>query len=450
VRKIGEYAQVMRKGVVKMKRFLVLIFALFISVAFLTQQPAEAGGKIKKDHVRYVKYEPDSLLKAMREEMDSLKAVRDSITAEIKKKWDEKKKKEREERKVIRFDLSRIKKPSSIEEFHAPFHFPPVAQHLTGTCWSFSTTSFFESEVYRLTGQKVKLSEIYTVYWEFVEKARGFVQKRGNQPFEQGSECDAVVIIWKKYGIVPESVYNGLLPGRDKHNHSEMTKEMKDYLRFVKEHNYWDEEEVIKHIRVILDKYIGRPPEKFIFNGKEMTPKEFLSDVLKLNLDDYVQFMSTLSIPFYTKGEFKVPDNWRPTKNYYNVPLDEFYRYIKIATDKGYTVVIGGDVSEPGYNGYEDVAVVPTFDIPPEYIDQDSREFRFYNRTSTDDHGIHLLARKRIGGHDWYLIKDSSRSARKGKFKGYLFYRDDYIKLKMLTYMVHKDVVKDLLKKFEQ
>ena len=154
---------VMRKGVVTMKKFLILIFALLISVAFIMPQPAEAGGKIKKDHVKYVKYEPDSLLRAMRAEMDSLKAVRDSITAEIKKKWKEKKKREKEERKVIRFDLSHIKKPSSVEEFHAPFHFPPVAQHLTGTCWSFSTTSFFESEVYRLTGQKIKLSEIYTV-----------------------------------------------------------------------------------------------------------------------------------------------------------------------------------------------------------------------------------------------------------------------------------------------
>ena len=27
----------------------------------------------------------------------------------------------------------------------------------------------------------------------------------------------------------------------------------------------------------------------------------------------------------------------------------------------GHTLVIGGDVSEPGFNGFEDVAVIPTF-----------------------------------------------------------------------------------------
>ena len=424
----------------------VLALPIIFSLVML---PSAASAKkhMWRDHVKYEKYRRDPVLKMLKDQADSLKAVRDSITTEIQKKWKEKKKEERENRKIIRFDFSHIKKPASPTVFKAPFRFPPVAQYYTGTCWCFSTTSFFESEVARLTGQQIKLSEMYTVYWEYVEKAKGYVEKRGYQPFGEGSESDAVVLIWKKYGVVPDSVYNGLLPGQKMYYHEDMAKEMSDYLHFVKAHNYWDEEEVVAHIRVILDRYMGRPPEAFEYNGKTMTPKEFLADVLKLNLDDYVQVISTLSIPFYTYGEYKFPDNWRPTKTYFNVPLDDFYKYIKLATDKGYTLCIGGDVSEPGYNGYEDVAIVPTFDIPQSYIDQDSRELRIYNKTSGDDHGIHLLARKRIGNHDWYLIKDSSRAARHGKFMGYMFYRDDYIKLKMLSYTVHKDIVGDLLKK---
>ena len=34
--------------------------------------------------------------------------------------------------------------------------------------------------------------------------------------------------------------------------------------------------------------------------------------------------------------------------------------------------------------------------------------------------------------------------ARRGKFHGYLFYRADYIKLKMLMYVVHRDVLEDI------
>ncbi|MBN1164102.1 MAG: peptidase C1, partial [Candidatus Krumholzibacteriota bacterium] len=377
-------------------------------------------------------------------------AVADSITGEINAKFKAKQKKEKDEREVIRFDFSGVKKPESPEIFDAPFHFPPVPQYYTGMCWCFCTTSFLESEIKRLHGKEIKLSELHTVYWEYVEKARGYIRKRSNQPFAQGGESDGVFIIWDKYGVVPAEIYTGYQGIYDQHYHRLLHAEMKDYLELVKEKGYWDEETNLKQIRAILDKHLGAPPRSFEYEGRTMTPLEFYREVLQVNTDDYVQIMSTLSQPFYLAGEFKVPDNWRPTDTYYNVPLDDFYKYIKKAAQMGYTVCIGGDVSEPGYYGFEDAAIVPTFDIPGDYIDQDSRELRLFNRATEDDHGIHLLAYKKVGGRDWYLIKDSSRSSRHGKFHGYLFYRDDYIKLKMLTYAVHRDVVEDLLPKFEK
>jgi bleomycin hydrolase len=159
--------------------------------------------------------------------------------------------------------------------------------------------------------------------------------------------------------------------------------------------------------------------------------------------------MSTLTVPFYAKGKYDVPDNWRPTEDYHNVPLKEFYEIIMRATSHGYTVALGGDVSEPGLYGFEDAAIIPTFDIPQEYIDQDSREFRFDNQTTQDDHGVHLLAMMKVAGRDWFLIKDSMASAYWGAEKGYYYYRDDYLKLKMLEFMVHKDMVQPLMQKFE-
>ena len=93
----------------------------------------------------------------------------------------------------------------------------------------------------------------------------------------------------------------------------------------------------------------------------------------------------------------------------------------------------GGDISEPGINGEDDIAIIPTFDIHPQLIDQDSREFRFSRKTSTDDHAIHAVGIKEAGDHTWFLIKDSGGSAQKGLFPGYYMYRDDYVKLKMLT-----------------
>lgn len=440
-----------------MKRIITIFCAgIFLSLV-LVQPPARAQRskekpkrKSRRNHVQYRKYYRDPVLKIMKDGMDEKRAGLDSVTAGIKKEWKDKKEKERDERKVIRFDFSNVPKPSSPGEFDAPFHFPPVAQFYTGTCWSFSTTSFLESEIQRLTGRRIKLSETYSAYWEYVEKARGYVRKRGNQEFAQGSESDAVIIVWKKYGIVPAEAFTGLTDGRTRHNHKEMAGEMRRYLEFAGEQGYWDEKAAIAHIRQILDRHIGRPPEEFEYEGDVYTPVEFLEEVVQIDIDAYVQLMSTLSHPFYVQASFDVPDNWRPTETYYNVPLDEYYDVIMRAVSRGYTVCIGGDVSEPGYFGFEDAAIVPSFDIAQDYIDQDSREFRFYNKTTADDHGIHLLAYRAVDGRDWFLIKDSSRSARHGEHEGYYFYRDDYIKLKMLTFMVHRDMIEHLAPKFEK
>ncbi len=426
------------------------VLAVFLATVVIAAIFAGTVSADKRDRVRYDKYKRDPVLKGIIEEMDSLKAVADSITKEIDAEYKAKKKEKKKDRKVIRFDFSSIAIPESPESFNAPFHTPPIPQHLTGMCWCFATTSFLESEVARLHGREIKVSELHTIYWEYVEKARGYVRKRGNQPFAQGGEADGVLIIWEKYGAVPAETYTGLLDGSTKHNHRLMINEMRSFLELCKEHGYWNEEAIISHIRLILDEYIGSPPATVEHGGMTMTPNEFYRDVLAIVPSDYVMMMSTLSVPFNTLDKFNVPDNWRPTYSYYNLPLDKYYGYIKRATQKGYTVCIGGDVSEPGYYGTEDAAVVPTFDIPRDYIDQDSRELRFYNKTTGDDHLLHVLAYKKVKGRDWYLIKDSSRAARRGKFHGYLFYRADYIKLKMLMYMVHRDVVADIWPKIEQ
>ena len=78
----------------------------------------------------------------------------------------------------LKMNFEGVDVPKSIDEFEVFWHNAPVSQGFTGTCWDFSTTSFFESEIYRLRGEKIKLSEIYTAYWDFVEKARRFIKKR--------------------------------------------------------------------------------------------------------------------------------------------------------------------------------------------------------------------------------------------------------------------------------
>ncbi|MCL5991722.1 MAG: peptidase C1 [Bacteroidetes bacterium] len=367
----------------------------------------------------------------------------------IKKASDEFNKPKKEEKKVFKMDFTGVDIPKSTKEFTIFKHTPPVSQGWTGTCWCFSGTSYLESEYQRLQNKELKLSEIFTVYWEYVEKARRFVRERGNSNFGEGSQVNAVLRIWKQYGCVPEDDYTGLLPGQKFHDHHLMFDELDKYLQSVKANNAWNEDVVIATVKTILNHYLGEPPKEVLAIGAKITPKEYLDNVVKINPNDYVDIMSLMEKPYWEQVEYEVPDNWWHSKVYYNVPLDDYMNALKGAVKKGYTVAIGGDVSEAGYDSKSEVAMVPSFDIPTDYINESARQFRFSNGSTTDDHGVHIVGYKEKNGKMWFLIKDSGSGAQSHTNKGYYFYHEDYIKLKMMTFTVHRSAVEDLLKKFK-
>ncbi len=217
----------------------------------------------------------------------------DQIKEEIK----EFNKKGEVEKLDFKLDFSGKDLPKSISEFKYYWHTPPLSQGKTGSCWCFSTTSFFESEIKRIHNKEIKLSEMYTVYWEFVEKARRFVRKRGDSMFEEGSEANAVPRIWKKYGVVPAAEYSGMLPDQKYHDHKLMHTEMQSYLLNCVKTNYWDEDAILANIKSILNYYMGEPPLRIEYEEVERTPLEFLHDVTKLELDDYVDILSLKQKP---------------------------------------------------------------------------------------------------------------------------------------------------------
>ena len=356
--------------------------------------------------------------------------------------------------KIYRLDVTGMAFPRNIPDYKPVWHNPPVSQGNTNTCWSYSTTSFFESEVYRLNKKQVRLSEMYVVYWEYIEKVKRYIRERGNSAIAEGSEGNAVSRIYKKYGIVPRDAYSGYLPGQVFPTHEKLIAEIRDYLENVKKTNQWNDEVIISTIKSILNYYMGIPPTTVSVAGKTMTPQDYLKNELKLNMDDYVDIISYKQQPFWKQVEYEVPDNWWHDASYYNMPLADYMQALKSAIKNGYSIAIGGDVSEPGFNSWEQVALIPDFDIPFEYINDDARQFRFGNETTTDDHGMHLVGYLEKDGHTWFLVKDSGSGSRNvGEASptfGYYFFRDDYVMLKIMDFTVHKDAVKDYLAKFNK
>jgi bleomycin hydrolase len=410
-----------------MKRFSLLLAMIMLANLSFAQ---------RKDESKFKEYEPGFYQETI---LKDVRAVKEKIE-------------EKETHKRFIMDQSGMDIPNKVKYYEREWANPVISQGNAGTCWSYSTLSFIESEIKRIHNKEVKLSEPYIVYWEYVAKARRFVKKRGDSRFTQGSEGNAVTRMMNHHGIIPRDVYNGLLHGREYPTHAAMYKEMKGYLDGVKENEAWNEEQVISTIKSIMNHHIGEPPQKFKFEGKSYTPQSFLNNYLQINPDNFVEILSYKQEPYWQQVEYKVPDNWWNNKDYYNVPLDVFMEVVKEAIRDGYTMSIGGDVSESGFLRSTQAAMIPTFDIPSDYIDEDARQFRFSNKTTTDDHGMHLVGYYEKDGEDWYLIKDSSSGSRNNDPEapefGYYFFHEDYVKLKMMNYTIHKDAVKDILKKF--
>jgi bleomycin hydrolase len=351
--------------------------------------------------------------------------------------------------KRLTLDYSKINYPKSTSEFKIVSTDVPVSQGLTGTCWCFSTTSFYESEAARTGHKDVQLSEIYTVYWEYVEKAREFVRTRGKSIFDEGSETNAVQRSLAAHGAVPLESYSGVQPGQPYHDHTKMIGEMRDYLAGVKARSAWNTDEVIATIRSIMDHYLGAPPTMVDYKGKKITPQQYLKDAVGVVPTDYVTFMSLKSEPYWTMAEYKVGDNWWHSKDYYNVPLNDFTALIKAALKKGYSISIGGDVSESGIDSKLGLMMVPSYDIPSSFIDDNARLLRFLNGATTDDHAMHIVGIDERPDGTWFLVKDSGAGGHANSgHSGFWFMHEDYVKLKMMTATVNKEAVKDLLQQF--
>lgn len=344
----------------------------------------------------------------------------------------------------LRSEIERLNPPASIEAFSSVWHFPPVNQDTTLYCWSFATVSFIESEMMRTGLKPVKLAVMFPVYYAFQEKARYFIRTKGTSRFAPGDLFSGVLDMIRQHGIVPAEVYRGQVRERHTYNHDALYAELDTLMERVKTDSLWDESVVLPQVIAVLNRHMGEPPRTFRHEGKTYTPHSFLRDVVTLPWDEYVTVTSFLYAPFDTFTDLRVPDNWNGNTSFFNVPLPLFYESLKNALQNGYSAAFDADISETGRFTAEDLSFVPSFDIPDAFITQAAREFRFQNGSTTDDHLMHAVGITSSGTGDWFLIKDSWRTAWDGKFGGYIFANGGYMKLKALAYLVHREAIPEI------
>lgn len=346
---------------------------------------------------------------------------------------------------------------------------PVKNQNRTGTCWCFSGLGFLESELLRMGKGEYDLSEMFIVNHSYKDKADKYVRLHGYLNFAQGGSFGDVLYAAKHYGLVPESVMNGLNYGENMHVHGEMESAAANYLKaIIKNPNRKLSTAWKKGFDGIIDAYLGELPEKFTYNGKEYTPKSFAEE-LGLNIDDYVSLTSFTHHPFYSAFPIEVQDNWRWDLSY-NLPIDELMQVFDNAINNGYSVAWASDVSEKGFsrNGVavaadiesmersgsdqdrwlglsqtqKDQEIKKMLEKPCQEIKvtQELRQEEYDNYKTTDDHGmlIYGIAKDQTG-KKFYMVKNSWGTD--NKYKGTWYASETFVAFKTMNIIVHKNAI---------
>lgn len=344
-------------------------------------------------------------------------------------------------------------------------------QNRSGTCWAYSTLSYFESEILKSTGKTYDLCESFVANKDYMDRAIQVVRYHGDMQFLQGGSAYDVYYVLKNYGICPENAmpFPGSLYGDSLNNFNEFFSLLEPYVEGIatnkasKISGQWK-----VGFQGILDAYLGKCPENFTYEGKNYTPKSFASS-LGLNMDDYVTITSYTHHPFYSQFVVEVQDNWRNPASY-NLPMDEMMQIIDNAVMNGYTVAWGGDVSEPGFTrdglAYmidakkmqslqgSDMArwlglspakrrnLIDSLgcNVPEVQATQEMRQERFDNWELTDDHGMLIYGiAKDQNGKEYYMVKNSWGET--GKYKGTWYMTKTFIAANTMDYMVNKNAI---------
>jgi bleomycin hydrolase len=327
---------------------------------------------------------------------------------------------------------------------------PVESQGKTGTCWSFSTSSFLESELIRMNKGSHNLSEILVARQVYVRKAENYVGRHGKAQFGEGSLGHDLLNAIDKYGIAPAEVFSGLQLNSEKHDHAELANILEAFLKAIVQNKGGKLTPVWKDAyNGLLDVYLGDYPENFTYNEKEYTPLSFAKE-LGLKGDNYATICSYTHQPFYTNFVLDIPDNW-DNGFFYNVALDELVSTTKKALKDGYTIEWDADVSNKGFSSKKGLAITFKEEEKPDFIsvteelevNQKIRQENYDNHTVTDDHLMHIVGlAKGSDGNDYFIVKNSwgDEKGMEG-FKGHILVSESYFRLNTISIMLHKDAV---------
>jgi bleomycin hydrolase len=346
---------------------------------------------------------------------------------------------------------------------------PVKNQMRTGTCWSFATTSFIETELLRMKKGEYDLSEMYFARYCYADKADRYVRRSGTANFGAGGQAHDVLNVVRKYGFVTDTAYTGM-KSEYSFAKGDPDRKLKKYLDVVMKKKNDTISSVWKDsLNIYLDTYLGKLPSKIVVKDNVLDPVAFAKST-GFNPDNYVEITSYSHVPFYKRVMIDIQDNWSQDL-YYNLPIDEMMEVIKSALKNGYSVCWDGDVSERGFSHRNGVAIAPETDVkllesadrtkwesipdkvwmaqlyaftgpvPERNITQEKRQKSFDQQQTTDDHLMHFTGMVTDQNGTIYFKTKNSWSATSNKSGGFLNMSEAYVRLNTIAILVHKNAL---------
>ena len=322
-----------------------------------------------------------------------------------------------------------------------------LSQGQTGTCWSFSTTSFLESEAHRITGELHDFSEMAAVRVIYPEKVERYVRYQGKHQFGPGGLSHDVTHAAAVYGLVPQSIYGG---GQEAgaYNHSALDASLSALAKSMVDQSGNIAPESFDAVEAVLDAHLGGLPESFDYEGKSYSPSTF-RDAMGIVPEAYVTVTSFAHHPFGQSFILEVPDN-HAHGAFWNVPLDDLETIVEHAIAEGFTVAWDADVSNRGFSFKNGWAIMPEIaksaeewetlgQMPDEpQVDQAMRQAAFDSQENTDDHLMHIVGlAKDARGRSYFIIKNSWGQG--NAFDGRQFVSMPYFRHHTIGIMLHEN-----------
>jgi bleomycin hydrolase len=260
-------------------------------------------------------------------------------------------------------------------------------QEKSGRCWLFSGLSLLAFEAMKkLNVDTFELSEIYQMFWDKLEKANFFLENiietreepldsrrlmwLLSDPLSDGGQWDMFVNLVEKYGVIPKS----FMPETESSNNSEpmnalLEAKLREYAKLIRdmhagssdaEELYSVKEKGLEEFYRMLVVSLGKPPTGFYWEWRDknkefhrhgrMTPKEFYSEFIGADLDDFVCIINapTTDKPFnrtYTVKNLGNVVERRPIR-YLNVDMKSLKKATVEMIRDDHAVWFGCDVGQ--------------------------------------------------------------------------------------------------------